>query len=82
MNKKILILLSTSIVCLLGWMIFQSRIAKQQPPTHIIPDQIIAEEVEDFSGAGKSLDAWSFARSYPLEKIKVNKFTESYEIKV
>jgi len=81
MNKKILILLSTSIVCLLGWMIFQSRIAKQQPPTHIIPDQIIAEEVEDFSGAGKSLDAWSFARSYPLEKIKVNKFTESHEIK-
>jgi photosystem II stability/assembly factor-like uncharacterized protein len=81
MNKKILVLLSTSIVCLFGWMIFQSRIANQHPPTHISPDQNTAEEVEDFSGAGKSLDAWSFARSYPSEKIKVNKFTESHEIK-
>jgi len=80
MNKKILILLSAGIVSLFGWMIFQSRIANQYSPIHISPNQK-AVAVEDFSGAGKSLDAWSFARSYPSEKIKANKFAESHEIK-
>lgn len=81
MNKKILILLSASIVCLFGWMLFQSRITTHQPKGNVPTDQRIEEEVEDFSGAGKSLDAWSLARSYPSEKIKANKFTESHQIK-
>ncbi|MFK7772538.1 MAG: cohesin domain-containing protein [Saprospiraceae bacterium] len=79
MNKKILILLSASLVSLLGWMVFQSRIAPETILTQTSPGQ--EAEVEEVSGAGKSLDAWSLARSYPSEKIKSNKFTESHEVK-
>ena len=61
-------------------MIFQSRTNTFSPLSDISQDQE-TEEVEDFSGAGKSLDAWSLARSYPSEKIKANKFTESHQIK-
>ncbi|MFK8005526.1 MAG: cohesin domain-containing protein [Saprospiraceae bacterium] len=78
MNKKILILLIVSIISLFGWIVFQSRIAPGTLPTHISPEKEADEEV---SGAGKSLDSWSFARSYPSEKIQSNKFTESHEIK-
>ena len=36
---------------------------------------------EGFSGAGKSLDAWSMARSYPSEKIRTRNLTEAMQIK-
>lgn len=65
-------------------MIFQCRIANHQSKGNISTNQETEkteEEVEDFSGAGKSLDAWSLARSYPSEKVKANKFTESHQIK-
>jgi hypothetical protein len=81
MNKKLLILLFANIAALLGWMIFQSRNSIQPSTTQISIDQKQDKKVEDFSGAGKSLDSWSYARSYPLEKIKTNRFTESHEIK-
>ncbi len=81
MNKKLLILLFTSIVCLFGWMIFQSRINTHLPKSIVSTEIETEDEVEDFSGAGKSLDAWSLARSYPSEKVKANKFTESHQIK-
>lgn len=81
MNKKLLILLFANIAALLGWMIFQSRNSIQLSTTQISIDQKQDKKVEDFSGAGKSLDSWSYARSYPLEKIKTNRFTESHEIK-
>lgn len=80
MNKKKLILLFLSIASLLGWMIFQSRITPQKVETQI-SSEIVSENEEEVSGAGKSLDSWSFARSYPSEKIQSNKFTESHEIK-
>ena len=80
MNKKLIILLYASIVCLFGWAIFQSRLISP-PPQESFSKEKNKEEIENFSGAGKSLDSWSLSRSYPSEKIKTKKFSESHQVK-
>ena len=79
MNQKFILTLSTVIVLLLSWSMYQSRISHN---SDLIPEPIMEnEEEEAFSGAGKSLDSWSFSRSYPSEKVSPKKLTESHQVK-
>ena len=81
MNKKLIILLVGSMVCLLGWSIFQSRWNTYHPDLGFSPEKKLDKKEEEVSGAGKSLDAWSMARSYPTEKINGKKFTEGHQVR-
>ncbi|HFB99209.1 MAG TPA: hypothetical protein ENJ53_00250, partial [Phaeodactylibacter sp.] len=84
MNQKSNLLLWVSLIFLIGLTIYQNRFDIFSPKNisqkDISQNQNIAKK-ETVSGAGKSLDAWSLARSYPSEKIRVNKFSEGHEIK-
>ena len=72
-------------ICLLALLIF---VKKNNTPIEIpIPSPKEEAKVDDkeeeegFSGAGKSLDTWSFSRSYPSEKIRTRNLTEAMQIK-
>lgn len=79
MNLNLRKLLLSGLILLAGGAFYQSRIQK---PTILNEHPSNNEhEEESFSGAGKSLDEWSLARSYPSEKIQPKKLSEAHQIK-
>lgn len=73
MKTRKLLLVSASFVFLF---LLGVSIEKVETPLHI---ETPATETIKTSGAGNSLDMWSFERAYPFENIPVSKFQEAFE---
>ena len=81
MNQKLIFCLLAAVVLSLSLFLYQNQTKTSQPVSTDIPSKNSESDEESFSGAGKSLDSWSIARSYPSENILQSKFSESHEFK-